>query len=246
MNPAMTQAIFQSVQVRPVIAAGSAWGTSSACLTSGTLPGYVQVAWQTGEQHDQLVLAYVDGRFAGMTHQTDQRELWLQMDPSISHEVQLWAISAEQAAGLIPPMTSGSSAMATLTIRRDETWPVQTQLRWSVNDQQQPTLPLWSQLQPRSGFGGLFGQGGFGFDDAAGFGLGRGELAEGPLGSDSTNWRFHAGHWSSQNHQVQLQAIDASGQPISRLVSIDRTVQRPIDTPGTLACDPDFTLHWNN
>lgn len=78
-----------------------------------------------------------------------------------------------------------------VTIHRDPALPLDTRLRINTDDGQ--TLldhSLWDATIPRVGFGSLFGQGHFGFDDAPAPGLGEAALGFGPLGFDQPPLTF--------------------------------------------------------
>lgn len=244
MTLTTTQAMFSHLQITPVIAAGSPWGPHAAPLVQGHLPGYVQLAWQSVQPDDRHVQVYVDGRLVAVAENKGDQRLWLQVDPAIGHEVQLLAVDPNRTTRP-QPLPIRSSASTDVTIRRDESWPIDTQIRLTIDGQPAGSLAFWSPLQPRSGFGGLFGQGRFGFDDAAGLGLGRGELGRGPLGSDSTDWRYRHHQLTGQEHSLGLQAIDRQRQAISQPSLLTRSIERPAAPPTDLICDSDFTWRWS-
>ena len=140
------------------------------------------------EQGDRLVQLYVDQRLAAVTTHPDDREATLLIDPSHRRTIEPLAVDADSAGLEMPHALAswhrGERHAMTAEVMRDERFAPDAALRrWSMAKNRGNRTAVGSRRHARSGFGGLFGLGGFGFDHAAGPGLGRGSSG-GPLGAD--------------------------------------------------------------
>lgn len=211
-------------------------------------PWEVLVAWRAPTQGDRLVQLYVDQRLAAVTTHPDDREATLLIDPSHRRTIEPLAVDADSAGLEMPHALAswhrGERHAMTAEVMRDERFAPDAALRRSVDGEEPQTAPLWDHGVARSGFGGLFGLGGFGFDDAAGPGLGRGELGRGPLGSDGDALRIRHDALAAGEHTLTLEGIDAAGRPLAPPLTQTHTVTRPPAPPAALRVE-NGRLHWH-
>ncbi len=221
---------------------------------SGEHDGLVHVWWRDAWVEDRLVQVYVNGELFDVTADPDQRELWLVLDRSQPNRIELLAVPAgspdlmwnakpERLMSWNPPIRDVAEAQ----VLRDESLPIDTRIEVVVDGEAVAAGSLWPGDVARSGFGGLFGLGGFGHDAASGVGLGRGELGFGPLGIDGTAWRWRDDTLAPGPHTVTLTARDAQGQAVSPPLTLAPVVVDALPTAATsLTAQPDFTLAWTD
>lgn len=180
MSELVTQDVFELTLARP------------AELATGEAPWLVHLWWRAPAQGQRLVQVYVDGQWAAMTDSPNERELWLLMDRSVPHRLELLAVDAmdpEVWSRSWPGSLRGWSGVrdsAHWVWLRDEALPADTKLELLAPEGALASGPLWSAQAHRGGFGAVFGEGGFGYDAATGPGLGLGSLGDGPLGTDGS------------------------------------------------------------
>jgi len=234
-----TQSVFEVVLARPVD------------RSEGTDAQLVELSWRAPVQGARVVQAYVDGQLHDVTPWSDSRSMWLLLDRRHCHRIELLAVPATEATDVWmprPDYLSGWSRSvqdtAALTLVRDQTLPVDTQIEVAVDDNRSDVGALWPRDTARSGFGAVFGEGGFGVDAATGPGLGRGELGVGPLGSDGSRWRWRHTRLSEGEHIVTLTARNHHGEPVANALSRSVTIARLPRPPASVSTDEAFTLHW--
>ncbi|MEM1027541.1 MAG: hypothetical protein AAGJ38_05615 [Planctomycetota bacterium] len=221
---------------------------------AGEHDSLVNLWWRDNTPEPSLVQVYVNGQLTTTTTSPDQRELWLIVNRSRQNRIELLKVNAEHADPLLearpdrlrtwnPPISDGVEAR----VLRDESLPVDAKIEVAVDRQAVASGELWPNDTPRSGFGGLFGLGGFGQDTASGLGLGRGELGFGPLGTDGTAWQWHTRDLPPGSHSVTLTATDQTGQATSPPLTLDEFQVEALPRPATpLNMRSDFTLAWTD
>lgn len=239
LDPAIRGDVFEGVLVRSV-KAGQA-DDPMRCLCR----------WSVAEPGDRLVQVYVDGVLAGVTDGPEQRELWVLVDRSQPHRIELLAIDADRPdlwmrsqPQAISSAADGSVVRPCITLLRDPNLPPDARVEIHVDGKALTHQPMWDHDEPRSGFGGLFGYGAFGYDDATAWGLGLGQLGLGPLGQDATAWHWHGPPLSPGTHQLAVQVRDGAG----RVVTTAHTSQVAVDpapaSVTSLAIDQVPALTW--
>ena len=185
------------------------------------MAGVVHVYWRATQQGGRVVQAYVDGRLMAVSTDAAARELWLMVDASTGHRVDLLAVPREQAwrdlAGELEAL--GDTKLGwRLGVMRDLRLPVETVMQMKAGEQVVHESMLFAGDQTRSGFGGLMGLGTFGFDDATAPGLGDvgSELGNGPLGFDGSGWRLRDVSGLANQGVLRLQAVDATGEEVAQ------------------------------
>jgi len=230
--PTATQAIFELILARPVT------------IPAGEHPAMVHLWWRAAQQGERLVQVYVDDELYDVTADVMQRELWLLLDRAHTHRIELLAVSTDDPWRAMPEMLNAWQPRvkdtAQVTVLRDETLAVDTRINVQVDDKPLDEGVLWPSEAHRSGFGALFGEGGFGFDAATGPGLGMGELGHGVLGADGAAWRWKRRNLSAGDHTLKLTTKDSTDQPTASDVTLDHLPAPARD----LQVDADFTLTW--
>jgi hypothetical protein len=234
-----TQSVFALVLARPVQ------------RRDGMDPAMVHLWWSAPAQGARLVQVYVNRQLYDVALDAAQRTMWLVLDRRRSHAIELLAIDPHDAEGVWQPRPAWLQSwspqvqpVASARLIRDETLPVDTQVRVEIDGTLIDRSPLWPAQVGRSGFGALFGEGGFGVDAATGPGLGQGALGHGPLGSDGTSWQWQRGDLSAAAHQVTFHAEDATGEPVAEALTTDITIDRLPEPAQDLNIDETFKLTW--
>lgn len=220
-----TQSVFDHVLLRPA--------------TDGS--GLAYLTWRAGAQGDRVVQVYVDGRLYDVSGDRTQRAMWLQLDPTRDHALELlavdpserWREMSEKRSGRVPPWVHEVVSEKA----RDESLPIDARVTVKVDHRLVADEAVWSSEDHRGGFGGLHGEGLFGFDLATAPGNGQGDFGYGPFGSGGEAWCW-VGLLGPGEHQVEINfagsietieaAIDNLGEPIA---------------PG-ISGGPPVTLNW--
>lgn len=204
--------------------------------------------WWRRSNDGQLVQVYVDDELADVTVEPGQREMWLLLDRSRAHRIELLAVHPEEVWVARPELLRQWSPrvrdVAKVAVLRDEALAVDARVRVAVDGQVVDEAPMWPSDVHRSGFGGLFGEGGFGVDAATGPGLGAGELGMGALGADGSAWRWRGVGLAEGAHTVSVSAVNANGAAAA-VVAEREVVIQPLARPTAgVTVDEDFTLRW--
>ncbi|MEX1017514.1 MAG: hypothetical protein WDZ31_12295 [Phycisphaeraceae bacterium] len=238
---AYTQDIFELTLARP------------ATHAQGDDAMQVHLWWRAPQQGDRLVQVYVDGALYDVTAWPAQRAMWLLLDRTRAHRIELLAVDPAAEGGdvwrarpeLLRTWSPTVPDVAAVTVLRNETLPVTAELGLAVDDGPATVTPLWPADVARGGFGALFGEGGFGSDAATGPGLGEGELGVGPLGADGVAWHWRHTHLPDGTRTLALNLHDPTGQPLlaspaERLLTIEHL---PAPADGMWIDEP-ATLRW--
>ncbi len=198
---------FESVVVRPVISMG---------VEHRRL---VHLCWRTVESCDRLVQVYIDGLLSDVTNEPSQSSMWLSLDRSRAHVIELLSVPVTRRGdihrshrdklwrrGEQPDDTCLSASLS-----RVNTFEPDTRIRVYLDGELRAESALWDVSVCRTGFGNLFGEGGFGFDGASGPGLGLGSLGGGSLHDISSFWTWRSPVSAPGEHLLTLQAISPSG-----------------------------------
>lgn len=230
-----TQQVFELVLARPV---------DTPDLQHGRL---IHVMWRAPDQGERLVQFYVNGRLWGSSRSVTQRESWLVVDHEHHAQVELLAVNAASVSidfsSLLTGMEPATQSAAFLTVLRDLSLPVETELGLTVAGKQE-RVPLFSPSDPRAGFGAVFGEGGFGYDASIGPGLGLGELGYGPLGADGFALYWRDEGLPAGNNTADLVLEDHAGQPAAQALSLNLSIDRLPHAPRNVALDEAFNLTW--
>jgi len=219
MHDQPTQDVFDAVLLRPA--------------TDGS--GLAHLTWRAAEQADRVVQVYADGLLYDATAAPTDRAMWLQLDPTRGHAIELLAVPIDQRWADHREALGGGSPALTLTaaveLNRDESLPIDSRVAVHIDGEPVHERPLWASTDHRGGFGGLFGEGPFGRDPATAPGSGLGEFGFGAFGSDGTAWRWR-GRLPGGEHTIETRidgqvvetqsvTVDAIGEPVVVNVSRD-------------------------
>lgn len=220
----------------------------TADTAHGPHPHLVHLWWRAPRQGDRLVRVFVDGELFATTLDPSQRELWLTLDRSVWHVIQLVTVDVarlnEPALAPPAPWEPPPRSHVSVTLTRDERIDAEAWIEASINGVVTDRAPLWPADEPRGGLGGTFGLGAFGVASAAAPGLGCGSLGRGRLGSDASTlaWRRRLPAGVST---VRLEARTPDGRPAAEPVEFTAESPAPPSAASALRIDPDFTLRWN-
>ena len=235
--PSATQDPFELTLARPVT------------LPAGEHPALVHLWWRSAPAGERLVQVYVDDELYDVTADPAHRQMWLVLDRTAAHRIELLAVPMDQAwqpqADALVAWQPKVRDVARLAVLRDETLTVDTQVRVSVDGKVVNEGPLWPSDAHRGGFGALFGEGGFGFDAATGPGCGVGELGYGPLGADGTAWRWQRHDLKPGSRSLAVKATDRTGQTIAPGAMQPVMIDHLAPPASQLQIESDFTLHWS-
>ncbi len=172
---------------------------------------------------------YVDGEWV----EEGWGEAWIFVKRGLGCEVE---VRVGSQAGFAKPQAA---------VVRDEALAVDAHVMVSVDGAAVDEGAMWPGDESRGGFGALFGVGSFGLDDAAGPGLGEGELGAGPLGSDGTALRWRRADLPAGEHTIALRVTDARGLDIAEPVTLPVVmIERPPTPASRWSITPQFTLAW--
>ena len=232
---AVTQDVFDLVLARGVL------------MELGEHGGLAHVWWRAPLQDERLVQVYVDGELAEVTDWPDEREVWLTLDRSRPHRIELLAVDAPDALEPHPEaLRSWDRAFNTLeaAVLRDERLAVESVVSAAVDGAVADEGPMWSARDHRGGFGALFGVGPFGMDDATGPGLGGGELGYGVLGTDGAAWRWNRTDIDAGAHEVVIEARDEEGSPAALGIAMMHAVEALASGAKEFNVSESFELSW--
>ncbi len=215
MSQAISKAVIEEVLLRQVEG----------------MAGVVHVFWRAMTQGERVVQAYVDGRLAAVSAEAAERELWLMVDASKGHRVDLLAVPRDEAwrdFGSELEALGDTKLGWRLGVVRDLRLPMETVMQVKAGERVVHESMLFAGDQTRSGFGGLMGLGTFGFDDATAPGLGEvnSELGNGPLGFDGGVWHFVGVGEVANQGTVTLLALDATGAKVAQSWVMEDVVRR--------------------
>ncbi len=174
-----------------------------------------------------LYQVYVNGRFAGVTVDSQQRELVIQAPSSFEAAVRVEVVAVEPTdahrdfASEIGYSTV-CSARARLTLLRSQTLPAAATANiyfdngtggidyaTPLND---APIPLWPCWQDKAGFGlAQFGTGDFGYDAAAAIGFGKGVFGRGQFGLDADTIEWISPALPLGAYRFGVKVVDAQG-----------------------------------
>jgi len=155
---------------------------------------------------DKFYQIYVNGKYAGATVDSQQRQMIVQIPTSLESPVRIevFAIEAEQAATDFSSeieSSIGQSGRVRISMLRDQSLPIsaiaqvyfdngtgEIDYGKALNDS---PIRIWPAHQDKAGFGmSRFGACDFGYDSAAAVGFGKGGFGYGQFGldADSLEW----------------------------------------------------------
>ena len=190
-------------------------------------PRIALVKWRSTFS-DKFHQVYVNGRYAGTTLDSGQRQLIVPVptSPESPVQIEVFAVEAEYAdtdfsSELVgPPVDSGR---VTITLLRSQSLPTRAtadiyfdngtgdiNYTAALTD---PPIRIWPAWQDKAGLGmSRFGLGDFGWDSAAAVGLGNGSFGHGQFGLDADTIEWTSPSLPSGTYKFGVKVRDASGR----------------------------------
>jgi len=193
-------------------------------------PRVVLVEWRSSWS-DKFHQIYVNGQYAGVTLETGQKQMIVQLPTSLEMPVRIevFAVSAEDANTDFSSefdSQNGDSGRVKITLLRSQDLPVGSiaQIYFDNGtgeiDYDNPlnTSPirLWSVWQDKAGFGqSRFCFADFGFDGSAAVGLGKGNFGYGQFGMDADTIEWLSEPMVVGVYKFAVKVIDEAGNESS-------------------------------
>ncbi len=209
--------------------------------------GSAMVKWRSG-LHNLFYQVYVNGRFAGVTIDSEQRQIVVPIPTSLEAPVHIEVVGVQSSQVNIdfsdeleqPPAENGRVRIALL---RGQNLPVgATAQIYSDNgtgqiDYDNPLtdspIRIWPAWQDKAGFAmSCFGLGDFGYDSAAAVGFGKGSFGRGQFGLDADTIEWISPPLQSGVYKFGVKIADRSGNQSSAVETEPVTVTpapRPAD-----------------
>ncbi len=206
---------------------------------SVNVPRTVLVKWYSGLK-DKLYHIYVNGKYAGMTVDSQQRQMIVQVPESFESGVRIEVFAVEPEEADIDfsdevDLSTWQSGRVKLRLLRSQKLPVDSSVQIYFDngtetiDYENPlsNLPLriWSAWQDKAGFGmSEFGSVDFGFDSAAAVGFGKGSFGSEQFGADADVFEWISEQLSCGRYKFGIKVIDGAGNESSGIETGEITV----------------------
>lgn len=170
---------------------------------------------------------YVDGRYAGATADSEQRQMIVQIPTSLETAVRIevFAVEASNAdtdfSGEIGPRQAGSGRVR-IVLLRSQNIPIDTtaqiyfdkgtgEIDYATPLTDRP-IRIWAARQDKAGFAmSRFGAGDFGYESAAAVGFGKGNFGNGQFGLDADAIEWVSPLLSAGVYRFAVKVRDAAG-----------------------------------
>ena len=217
---------------------GGIWADGSTV----NLPRIALVKWQS-YLSDKFYQIYVNGRFAGATFETNQRQMVVQMPTSFKSavKIEVFAVEAEDVNtdfGNAFDFLFCDSGRVKIVLLREQSLPMGSVIQIYSNggngevDYDNPIndtpIHVWAVQQDKAGFGlATFGESDFGYDSAAAIGFGEGIFGHGEFGVDADFIEWTSEELSGGIYKFGVKIIDEAGNESDNSETREITV-----TPG--------------
>jgi hypothetical protein len=208
--------------VRAFELAGGIWADGGHVET----PLTALVKWRSSWS-DMLHQVYVNGRYAGTTIDTQQRQMIVQIPTSLESPVRIEVFAVEAAQAHVDFSSElGSLIAGTGRVRirmlRGQNLPSgataqvyfddgtgQVDYDTLLNDS---PIGIWPAWQDKAGFGmSMFGASDFGYDSAAAVGLGKGSFGHGQFGLDADTFEWTSVQMQPGAYKFGVKISDEAG-----------------------------------
>lgn len=189
-------------------------------------PWRALVKWRTSLS-DMLYQVYVNGRYAGVTLDSEQRQMIVAI-PTYSQmpvRIEVFAVEGEQAnidfSDMIdPPLTS--SGRVRISMLRSQALPIGAVAEIYFDNGTgdidyessltNPPIRIWPSEQDKAGFGmSGFGESDFGYDGAGAVGFGKGSFGNGQFGLDADTIEWESEPLNAGVYKFAVRLFDSAG-----------------------------------
>lgn len=224
-------------------------------------PRTALVKWSAkADWSDMFYQIYVNGQYAGVTADSQQRQMIIQIPTSLESPVRIevFAVEAEHAdtdcSGEIDTPI-GQSGRVEISMLRDQNLPVgaNAQIYFdngtgeidydkALNDS---PIRVWGAWQDKAGFGmSKFGVNDFGYDSTAAVGFGKGSFGHAQFGLDADKLEWTSAPMRSGVYKFAVKVIDDAGNESSCSESTPVTVA-PLPKPAEQVSVSSFDKQMN-
>jgi len=190
-------------------------------------PRIALVKWQSCWS-DKLYQIYVNGKYAGATVDSQQRQMVIQTPSCLEVPVQIkvFAVGAEEADTDFSSefdSSIGQSGRVRISFLRGQNLPIGSTAQIYFDngtgeiDYDNPLtdwpIRIWPVWQDKAGFGmSRFGVSDFGYDSAAAVGFGKGSFGHGQFGLDADTIEWISPSLSAGVYKFAVKVIDEAGK----------------------------------
>jgi hypothetical protein len=213
------------------------------------------VSWHSSHD-DKLHQVYVNGQFAGVTLDAQQRQMAIHVPSSFETAVriQVFAVTPEQAhidfSGMIEPLISQTGRVR-ISILRQQNLPLGAtaqiysdqgtgQIDYDAPLNSFP-VSVWPAWQDKAGFGlSMFAISDFGYDAAAAIGFGKGSFGHGEFGVDADIFEWISAPLEAGVYKFAVKIFDQAGNASSSAETRQVTVTpaaRPAESVAVSSFD---------
>ncbi len=219
-------------------------------------PGTALVKWRSSLQN-LFYQVYVNGRFAGATLDSEQRQMVVPVPCSLESPVHIEVVGVEAEQVNTTDLSSeleqpqADSGRVRIVMVRNQSLPVGAtaeiyfdngtgQIDYD-NPLTDPPIQIWPAWQDKAGFAmSGFGLGDFGYDSAAAVGYGRGSFGHGQFGLDADTIEWMSPPLQSGTYRFGVKIADESGNQSAARETEPITVTpaaRPADELSIMSFD---------
>ena len=213
-------------RVRAFELPGGIWASGG----SVTAPRTALVKWRSCWS-DKFHQIYVNGRYAGTTLGTEQRQMIVQTPTSLEAPVriEIFAVEADESDTDFSSEIDSSikqSGRVRISLLRSQNLPIGSIIQIYFdngtgeinydNSLNEVPIRVWPNWQDKAGFGmSRFGFSDFGYDSAAAVGLGRGNFGQGQFGLDADTIEWISEPIQAGVYKFAVKVVDESGNESS-------------------------------
>jgi len=193
-------------------------------------PRIALVRWRSAWS-DKFYQIYVNGQYAGVTVDSQQRQMIVQMPTSLESpvRVEVFAVETEQAdTDFSSEIDSsiGQSDRVRISVLRSQGLPIGATAQIYFDDStgeidynkalNDSPIRVWPTWQDKGGFGmSRFGASDFGYDSAAAVGFGKGSFGHGQFGLDADTFEWTSPPLCAGVYKFAVKVTDEAGNESS-------------------------------
>jgi len=194
------------------------------------VPRIALVRWRSAWS-DKFYQIYVNGQYAGVTVDSQQRQMIVQIPTSLESPVwiEVFAVEAEQAdTDFSSEIDSsiGQSDRVRISVLRSQGLPIGATAQIYFDDStgeidynkalNDSPIRVWPAWQDKAGFGmSRFGASDFGYDSAAAVGFGKGGFGHGQFGLDADTFEWTSPPLCAGVYKFAVKVTDEAGNESS-------------------------------